>query len=344
MARPVWEKAVAWGIADHLRRFGLSDEASYSNAALIVRDLDRRFGVTTKLGPYASRVIEVGDVDDPEKTSPEVLVILQRFWTGVSAGGSRAERAKLLLLASASLLSSGPSELAAAAALSREAREVESVKGRLGQEWKGLSGLREDVAAAAPAGQADVVRTLFDNLSGDDATRTEIVKSFQTWAKHKGWYSLRVDGAWGDGTEAAWLHAAPSSGGRRSTWNDVLAVRAVTELAMDFDKAIGLAITRDLWLFWEHPDYLPAPAAGTAAADVMPTPDQVSQIIVSYPKMGAPATQRVDITLPPAPEQVVVREVKPAGWRPSTTAIVGGVLAVIGAGVIVAAVWPPARG
>ena len=285
--RPLWERTMTWAVGDHLVKQGVGESAAYNMAALVVRDLDRRYGLTTILGPYT--LVEPADVVDPEMTSPRFLAIVQAFWRSVKGPAtSKAERNRLLNLALASMLHGGRAESAVSAQLALDARTIEAAYGKLGSgwetpggEWNGFGALgigtsdfgalRDEMVGTGSA----TVLTSFDRLVSAARERKGVVKTFQTWAKNLGWYDGRIDGFWGDKSEGAFARAVPMSVGRVSELRDVVPLRPA--IGFVDAAAIAVLITRDLWLA-EHPDKL---VAGVAAAG-----DAVDSglIEVSYPK------------------------------------------------------------
>lgn len=363
MTRPLWERTTTWGIANHLRYQGVgTDEAAYSLAALIVRDLDRRAGLSAEMSKYA--FTSPIDVDDPEKTSPKYIAVMQRFWGSVSLPNPKAERNKLLNIALASALKSGPQETKAAKELAQEARLVEPVMGKLGQEewttgpvWEGLGALRDEMALTKDAN----ILAAYDRLVAANRDRAAVVKVFQTWAKNLEWYTGRIDGVWGPKTEAAFLRAVPMASARLSELRDVVPLRGVfvsapTIMASDA-QAIALLITRDIWL-GQNPSKLaaevpyappapPTPPEGgggsvvvtypkAEAATSTPTPGGGSQIVVSYPKAEGGPPDQVAVNLPP-PGEIVAAEPLPSTGLSRDWLIGGGL--VLGGVLIMGAAW-----
>lgn len=350
--RPLWERTLTWGVADHLRRSGVGESASYSAAALIVRDLDRRNNLMAAMAVYP--LTDPGDIDDPEKTSPRFLEVTDRFWRAVGSPSSQVERNRLMLAAVSSLLSSGPAERDAAAALAREAPTIEASKGKIGMSWEGLGGLREELASRT---SAEVMET-YDTLVRSTSLRKTYVKEYQTWAKARGWYTGVVDGIWGPKTEDAMGRTLNLTTGRYSNWEDAQLLQSM--VGFPLARSLGVFITRDVWL-GQHPERLtpvvaevePAAAAAAEAGTGLPT-GSPSQIVVSYPKEEAAAAAAAAIASgqpAPAPaasgplvmEQTAsIQEVKPSGWRPTKNALIGGGL-VVGGVLIVAGAWWASR-
>ena len=308
--RPLWERTVTWGIADHLRRGGMGEASAYRAAALVVRDLDRRNNLMAEMARYP--LDNPGDVDDPTKSSARLVAVLQKFWKAVASADVRTEAHRILDLAVASMMRSGTPEIAAAAALAQDAVTVEAWNGRLGQEWAGLGALRDDVGV----GGADVL-AMYDALVRQTTLRKAYVKEFQTWSKGLGWYSGKIDGIWGDKSEAAFVHAVPMAAGRASAMTDVIPLRPSS--GFDDSHAFGTLITRDLWLA-SNPAKLAAEAPPAAPPDVgTPNPvgngvalDPSGEIVVSYPKPpAAPAA-------PGGGSQIVVTSPKPPAVVPGT--------------------------
>jgi hypothetical protein len=365
MTRPLWERTTTWGIANHLRYQGVgTDEAAYSLAALIVRDLDRRTGLSAEMAQYA--FTSPLDVDDVTRTSPKYLAVMQRFWSLVGLPNPKAERNKLLSIALAAALRGGPQEAKAARELAQEARLVEPVKGRLGQEWTtggsawdGFGALRDEMALTG----SSTVLAAYDRLVADTRDRAAVVKVFQTWAKNLEWYTGRIDGIWGPKTEAAFLRAVPTASGRISELRDVVPLRAVfgeaeTSMASD-GKAIAVLITRDVWL-GKNPDKLaaeapyvppasPTPPEGGGGSVVMtypkaeratstPTPDGGSQIVISYPKTeGGGPPEQVAVELPP-PGEIASGLPTQATSTATRDWLIGGGL-VLGGALLLGAAW-----
>ena len=357
--RPLWERTLTWTVANHLHLNGVGYDQAYSTAALVVRGLDRRYGLTTEMARFSPAV--PADVDDADKSSPRYLSKVADFW-GRIGGGGKAERNRLLQLALASMLRSSRPEIDAAAVLAGESRAtIEPYFGRLGVAFeegtwglRGLGALREEMAAT---GSAEILAA-YDRLVTASRERKAVLEVFQTWARNLGWYDGRIDGIWGDKTERAFVRAVPMAAGRLSVMGDVVPLRGVftdapTTTAADA-RGFALLITRDIWLT-AHPDKIVTPAvpeplpggdAGTISVTypktetIAPTPGGGSQITVSYPKQdGSGATERAAVTLPPATEITAVITPVAPGWRPTRTQMVGGALVVTGLLMVGGAWW-----
>lgn len=361
--RPLWECTLTWGVADHLRRGGVgSDAAAYSLASLIVRDLDRRYGLTTELARYSLATPE--DVDDPEKTSPRYLSAVQHFWQSVGGKtGSLVERNRLIDLALASLLRGGSAESRAAAVLAQDARTIEATYGKLGSAfapapWSGLGNgswatsgfgaLRDEMALTGDA----TVLAAYDRLVSAARDRAAVVKLFQTWTRAAGRYAGRIDGVWGPLTESAFLLTVPMASGRVSELHDVVPLRGVFTGSAADAQAIAVLVTRDLWLdanpsklTEEIPPAVEAEDGSSIsvsypkaeAATATSTPSGGSQIVVSYPKEdGESGPSRVTITLPATTATIVPVG---SGGGLSHDLLVGGGLVLGGVAILGVAWW-----
>lgn len=349
--RPLWERTLTWGIADHLRRGGMGEAASYRAAALVVRALDRRNNLMAEMARFPFD--HPADVDDPGKTSPRLLVALQRFWEMVGSSDVRTEKNRILGLAVASLISGGTLDALNASVLAQEAPSIEQWKGRLGQEWAGLGALRDEVGA----GGAEIL-SAYDALVRQTTLRKTYVKEFQTWAKGVGWYDGRIDGLWGPKSEGAFMRAVPMAAGRVCEMGDVIPLRPSSGFVDA--HAFGVLITRDLWLAAN-----PAALAAEIPADVPQSGatedigDGVAmgpsgEIVVTYPKEEAAAAaeaasggqggSRVVVTSPKPPSMAIV----PSGTAavavaPSyRTALIGGGIVVAG-GLTILGAWLASR-
>ncbi|MFH1730724.1 MAG: hypothetical protein ABIF82_03605 [Planctomycetota bacterium] len=374
--RPLWERTLTWGVADRLRRAGLgSDSAAYSAAALVVRDLDRRYGLTTIVSRYRFAPESSGDVNDTEQAPPPFTQVQEAFWLAARGPYTtlRAERDRLLTLAAGSLLASGPAELDAARALAAEAKTVEGELGPLNAEswtsgehpgyespsvpitfttyqYQGLAGLRDEVIAASTA--PDVAARGYDDSAGNPELLALLVKGFQFWAKGLGHYTGAIDGLWGPKTEAGWNWAAPGSVDTPTTLAQVSAVYGRMREAvptMEIESAVRMGIARDIWLasrgivapstpVAEEPLAVEAEEVAEAAAEPLPPS---SGIVVSIPwkPTASLAPTRFDVVDVPEREDTVTVTPVAAGWRPSRAGwgIVGGL--VVAGGVVAVAAW-----
>jgi hypothetical protein len=351
--RPLWERTITWGIADHLRNGGMGEAAAYRAAALVVRALDRRNNLMAEMARFSFD--HPSDVDDPGKTSPKLLLTLQRFWEAVGSSDVRTEKNRILSTAVASLISGGTLEALNASVLAQESPSIEAWKGRLGQEFAGLGALRDEASVGGPE-----ILAAYDALVRQTSLRKTYVKEFQTWAKGLGWYDGRIDGLWGPKSEGAFVRAVPMAAGRASEMGDVVPLRPSANFVDA--KAFGTLITRDLWLAAN-----PAALAAETPADVPESGateeigDGVSlgpsgEIVVTYPKEEAEAAAAATAAATPnqGGSRVVVRSPKPPSTAivqaGGTTAIapsmrvayIGGGLVVVG-GLTALGVWLATR-
>lgn len=374
--RPVWERALTWGVADHLRRTGVSDEAAYSAAALVVRDLDRRYGLS---GIMAGSGLTAVDVLDGEQTPPAWNAAVQAFWAAVASPSIWRERNALLALATASMKRGGVVELSIARQLAREAKTVETDRGRLGQDWKGLGGglhrrallpaafvldgLRDDVVAVAADKVAAAVQ--YDFLWDDTVLLATLVRAYQQWGAESArrWYTGAIDGVWGPKTEALWARTNPGTTDKPTSMPMVEAVfTALTRSgkSVQLAQAIGIGMARDQWLVKRGvmASPVPTPAEDEQALqeeEAREASAEGSGLVVTVPTKP-PAGGGLVVTVPDKPPPLV--DVRPApqaaGWRPSRGQLVAGGLVLLGGGLIAVAVkmskpkrrvpaWLPAR-
>lgn len=350
--RPLWERTLTWGIADHLRRGGMGEAASYRAAALVVRALDRRNNLMAEMARFSFD--HPSDVDDPGKTSPRLLVSLQRFWELVGSSDVRTEKNRILGVAVASLISGGTLEALNASVLAQEAPSIEAWKGRLGQEWA-LGALRDEVGV----GGAEIL-SAYDALVRQTSLRKAYVKEFQTWAKGVGWYDGRIDGLWGPKSEGAFVRAVPMAAGRVSEMTDVVPLRP--SVGFVDAKGFGVLISRDLWLAAnpaalaaEVPADVPQSGATTEIGDGVALGPS-GEIVVTYPKEEAAAAaaaaeaasgnqggSRVVVTSPKPPSTAIVPVTTAIAAAPSyRAAYIGGGLVVAG-GLTALGVWLASR-
>ncbi len=346
--RPLWERTLTWSVADHLFRQGVGENAAYSTAALVVRGLDRKYGLTTLV--WNSALESPADVSDSEKVPPLFLSRVQSFWRSVAGPAtSKAERNRLFDLALVSLLQRGRAESAAAAQLAVDARSIESVYGKLGASgWDvaaDFGSLRDELALT----KSTAVVTAFDRLVAASGERKEVLKEFQIWLEALGWYTGTIDGIWGEKTETAYIHVFPWMLARMSELRDVKAIRDAIGFADA--KAIAVLITRDQWLAQHPEEVVPISSAGdvdnglievsypkAGSATASTTPSGGSQVVVSYPKTSESSTpERVAITLPAASEITASIVPVSSSWRPSKNMLIGGGLVLAGGLVVTAA-------
>ncbi len=345
--RPLWERAFCWAVADHLRAFGVgSDAAAYSAAALVVRDLDRRYNLTSMFA--AAPITSAADIGDSDKVPERAMVILRAFWLLVrgadvasgqdrSSNPKRTELNRLVLLAGASLRAGGYAELAAAKQIAAEAKTVEADRGKLGASWltgdsgawnglagshrralmpanyeAGLDGLRDDVLAEA--GDKAAAAKYYDDLVANATVQKSLVKAFQTWCKAspRRWYTGVLDGLWGDKTEAAWLHMAPGSARFTTSIDDVevvLAAIAATGSAIQSADVITIGIARDAWLAAKKGILpIPSPDLDSAVTDAEQAAGH-DALIVSVPEKPVPGS--IEVGVDSAGHPLIVDSPKP---------------------------------